>query len=224
VEHKVRVVGVPPAVIDPNGHVLQVPALAPLYLLSAPHGVTVLLPSQAEPAGQRAVHVVRVVGVPPAVMDPGGHVLQLLAPPPLYMLSAPHGVHVSVPAPNEKRPAWHGMHAACTALPGYAPYLPAGQTSHAAAARRENLLAGHILHNAWPVRLWNVAAGQGAHTAAPVAFWCEPAAQAPQAARMPAAAAAVPVGHGAQAWQMHCCATLQGAVLLTLFQTRTPSV
>jgi hypothetical protein len=40
----VRVLGVPPAVDDPAPHVLQVLAPVSLYLVSAPHGASVLLP------------------------------------------------------------------------------------------------------------------------------------------------------------------------------------
>ena len=74
---------------------MQLFAAAALYLLPAPqceHALlplvekvppaqlfTVLLPSHDAPAGQME-HDARVVGVPPAVWEPGGHDPQVLAP------------------------------------------------------------------------------------------------------------------------------------------------
>jgi hypothetical protein len=89
--HVVRVTLVPPLVIEPAGHALQLAAPAPLNLLSAPHGRCVLLPSHSWPGCvEQVVQFVRSLGPPPLVDEPAGHTLQLAAPL-LNLLSAPHG-------------------------------------------------------------------------------------------------------------------------------------
>jgi hypothetical protein len=109
----VRVTFVPPDVNDPPAHVLQVPAPASEYLLSAlhcehaeldatlkwpaTHRVMSLVPSHADPAGHCA-HDVRVLSVLPEVYRPAAHVrhpFDLLSP--VYLLSAPHGEQLFAP-------------------------------------------------------------------------------------------------------------------------------
>ena len=83
---------------DASPLVLNVPAL---------HGVTVLVPSQREPAAH-SEHVERVVDVPSDVNDPAGHSVQLVAPRAEKKLSSPHGTQSTRP-PALNLPASHGM-------------------------------------------------------------------------------------------------------------------
>ena len=62
-----------------------------------PHCVTVLEPSQKDPAGH-GEQVVRVVLSPPEVLEPDGQSLQLLAPAALYFVSSPHAAQTLEPA------------------------------------------------------------------------------------------------------------------------------
>jgi hypothetical protein len=78
-EHEVRVLGVPPAVKEPEGQRAQMLAPAALYSASAPQAVRALPPSHSKPAGHVAQEL-RVVLVPPLVNEPAAHMAQLLAP------------------------------------------------------------------------------------------------------------------------------------------------
>jgi len=89
--HPVLVVlsALPPVLLNPLAHVEHSPLPGPLNLLSAPHGVTVLLPSHELPAAH-AVHTVRVFASPPLVLDPVGQTSHLVAAVAAeYILSLP---------------------------------------------------------------------------------------------------------------------------------------
>ena len=140
--HTVRVVVVPPDVIDPAGqttHSIEL-ALSEYWLsyphaehwycpameyLPASHGTVLLDPStHALPAGHEE-HVVRVVSNPPLVNDPIGHVSHMLAPASAYFLSSPHATHVSLPEAANV-PAIH-----LDTVPVVSHLDPVGHTLHA---------------------------------------------------------------------------------------------
>ena len=148
VVHEVCVVVPPPAVNEPEPHVLQLLALVPLYLVSPPHATHaaappvakrpalhgVLAPSPAHAvAGGHAMHDVRDVAVPPAVYvyDPARHTPQLEAPLFVLNLLPLHPVHELIPA---------------------AAYLPAVHTALVLLPLHE-WPAGHALHEARVVQL-----------------------------------------------------------------------
>ena len=80
----------------PARHDAHDDAPAPEYV-PASHAVTMLVPSQRDPAGQGSQRD-RVVLSPPDVNEPLGHVLQPLALALRYLSSLPHGVHQLEPA------------------------------------------------------------------------------------------------------------------------------
>ena len=159
--HNVRVVAVPPDVIDPAGQTTHSMELALFeYWLSYPHaehwycpameylpashGTVLLDPStHALPAGHEE-HTVRVVSNPPLVKEPIGHVSQILAPASAYFLSSPHATHVSLPEAANV-PAIH-----FDTVPVVSHLDPVGHTLHAVRVVSVPPLvkepAGHVWH------------------------------------------------------------------------------
>ena len=78
--HDVRVLLLlPPLVWNPGTHTVHDADPGALYLLSAPHGLTTLLPSHADPAAH-GEHTERVCASTPVVKDPAAQVLHSVAP------------------------------------------------------------------------------------------------------------------------------------------------
>jgi len=78
--HDVRVLLLlPPLVWNPGTHTVHDADPGALYLLSAPHGLTTLLPSHADPAAH-GEHTERVFASTPVVKDPAAQVLHSVAP------------------------------------------------------------------------------------------------------------------------------------------------
>ena len=102
----VRVCGAPPLVRNPGKHTLHDDDPGLLYVLSAPHCATTLLPSHDEPA-VHDVQLDRVCLSPPLVLDPAAHVWHSVAPVlDAYMVSSMQLMHCE-PSLLENLPRVH---------------------------------------------------------------------------------------------------------------------
>ena len=122
--HAVRDSASPPLVRNPGTHTVHDADPGALYLLSAPHGLTTLLPSHADPAAH-GEHTERVFASTPVVKDPAAQVLHSVAPVvDAYILSSLQLRHC-VPSlleylprvqrlmrlePSHDDPGWHFEH------------------------------------------------------------------------------------------------------------------